>query len=131
MSKILIVEDNKVNQKVMERLIKISGNECCIIEDGGEVINYLENNHVDLVLMDVQLVEYSGIDITKKIKNHFKLNLIPVIIVTASASKGDRDRIVTESGCDEYIAKPFFPTELFEKMSKFIPIDKKLFTKTV
>ena len=120
--KIMIVEDNPVNQKVMQRLIMVFGHEAIMIEDGFQVMSQIKLQKPDLILMDIQLVDISGIDITREIKNHYEFKTIPVIAVTASATLEDREKIVKESGCDDYLAKPFLPRDLSDKISQFIAV---------
>ncbi len=120
--KIMIVEDNPVNQKVMQRLVKIFGHEALVIEDGFQAIEQIKLYQPDLILMDIQLVGISGIDITRDIKNDPQLKQIPVIAVTASATLEDQEKIVRESKCDDYLAKPFTPKELSQKISQFIEV---------
>jgi two-component system cell cycle response regulator DivK len=119
---ILIVEDNPVNQKVMQRLVKFFGHNSKTIEDGHIVLASVRAEKPDLILMDVQLVEVSGADLTREIKDDPNLQSIPVIIVTAFATLDDREKIINNSKCDDFLAKPFLPHELATKISRFFPI---------
>ncbi|MDX2083584.1 MAG: response regulator [Rickettsiales bacterium] len=125
--KVMIVEDNPVNQKVMQKLVKAFGHDSLLVEDGFQVFNLVKSYQPDLILMDIQLIGISGIDITQNLKNDEELRSIPVIAVTASATVEDREKIVRESGCDDYLAKPFMPKELADIMSQFIPIKNVAF----
>jgi len=127
--KILIVEDNPVNWKILQRLIKLFGHESMVVEDGFIAIEQIRLYKPDLVLMDIQLVGISGIQITQEIKSDPELKSLPVIVVTASATASERSKIVGESGCDDYLAKPFSPQELSEKISQFFPV-KSISTST-
>lgn len=120
--KIMIVEDNPVNQKVMQRLVKFFGHDSILVTDGQIAIEQIRLHKPDLVLMDIQLVGISGIEITSNIKNDDELKSIPVIAVTASATFEDQEKITRESHCDDYLAKPFSPKELSEKISQFIAV---------
>lgn len=120
--KIMIVEDNVVNQKVIQKLVKILGHDSILVEEGNFVIEQAKSYMPDLILMDIQLVGMSGIEVTNQIKNDDQLKNIPVIAVTASATTEDRERIVRESRCDDYLAKPFLPKELSDKVSRFLPV---------
>lgn len=120
--KIMIVEDNLVNQKVMGRLVKIFGHEPILITDGFEAVEQVKLQKPDLILMDIQLVGITGIEITQLLKGDEILKEIPVIAVTASATAEDKERIVRESGCDDYLAKPFLPKQLYDKIAKFIDV---------
>lgn len=120
--KIMIVEDNPVNQKVMQRLVKLFGHEFIAVQDGKLVMDLVRQDNPDLILMDVQLIEISGVDLTREIKNDEKLKKIPVIIITAFATVDDKEKIIRESHCDDYLAKPFLPHQLSEKISHFFPV---------
>lgn len=120
--KIMIVEDNPVNQKVMQRLIKILGHEPISVTDGHEAFDKIMLHQPAIILMDIQLVDISGIDITRAVKNDPLLKDIPVIVVTASATADDQEKIIRESKCDDYLSKPFLPQELSDKISRYIPV---------
>lgn len=120
--KIMIVEDNPVNQKVMQRLIKIMGHESISITDGFEAFEKIKLLRPAVILMDIQLIDISGIDITRAVKNDPELKDIPVIVVTASATADDQERIIRESKCDDYLSKPFLPQELSDKISRYIAV---------
>ncbi len=120
--KIMIVEDNPVNQKVMQRLIKIMGHESISITDGFEAFEKIKLLRPAVILMDIQLIDISGIDITRAVKDDPELKDIPVIVVTASATADDQERIIRESKCDDYLSKPFLPQELSDKISRYIAV---------
>ena len=120
--KIMIVEDNPVNQKVMQKLIKVFGHEFLSLTDGHKVIENVKEYKPDLILMDIQLVEISGLDLTKEIKDDNELKHIPVIVVTAFATNDDKKKIIEESNCNDYLAKPFLPNELSDKIAQFIKV---------
>lgn len=122
--KIMIVEDNPVNQKVMQKLVKIFGHESIVVEDGFQALEQVKLHNPALILMDIQLIGISGIDITKDIKADENLRNIPVIAVTASVILEDKERIINESRCDDYLSKPFLPKELYDKISKFLTLKK-------
>lgn len=125
--KIMIVEDNPVNQKVMQKLVKIFGHDSVVIADGFEVAEMVKSYQPDLILMDIQLIGISGIEVIKRLKNDVNARSIPVIAVTASATADDREKIVRESGCDDYLAKPFSPKDLADKISRFIAVKEVVF----
>ena len=120
--KIMIVEDNPVNQKVMQRLVKIFGHIPILIEDGFQVMTEVKLQKPEVILMDIQLVGITGIKITQDLKHDDETKHIPVIAVTASATIEDREKIVRESGCNDYLAKPFTPEELSAKIAQFTPV---------
>ncbi len=120
--KIMIVEDNPVNQKVMQKLVKIFGHDSLVVDDGFKVVETAKSYQPDLILMDIQLVGISGIEVTRNVKEDPELKSIPVIAVTASATTEDREKIVRESKCNDYLAKPFAPKELSNVMSQFFAV---------
>lgn len=123
--KIMIVEDNPVNQKVMQKLVKIFGHDSIIEGDGFKAVEMVRLHRPDLILMDIQLIGITGIEITQNLKKDDELKHIPVIAVTASATVEDREKIIRESQCDDYLAKPFMPKELADKIAQFIPVKEK------
>ncbi len=103
--KILIVEDNDLNMRLFNDLLEAQGYEIIQARQGIEALKLARMHFPDLILMDIQLPEISGLEVTKWIKDDEKLKKIPIIAVTAFAMKGDEQRI-RESGCEGYIAKP-------------------------
>jgi len=102
---ILIVEDNELNMKLFNDLLQAHGYETVQTKDGRDALNLAREHKPDLILMDIQLPEISGLEITKMLKADDELKHIPVIAVTAFAMKGDEEKI-REGGCEGYIAKP-------------------------
>lgn len=103
--KIFIVEDNELNMKLFNDLLEAHGYETVTTRDGTKALDIAQEAKPDLILMDIQLPEVSGLDITRQIKGDDNLKDIPVIAVTAFAMKGDEDKI-RECGCNGYISKP-------------------------
>ena len=103
--KILVVEDNDRNRRLMRILLKANGYEVVEATTGREAMDYLKDQKPDLILMDIQLPHTDGLDLTREIKDREETSDIPVVAVTAYAMKGDRERIL-EAGCDGYISKP-------------------------
>lgn len=92
-SKVLIVEDNELNMKLFHDLLEAHGVETVETRDGKEVLELAREHKPDLILMDIQLPEISGLDVTKALKADEELKSIPVIAVTAFAMKGDEQKI--------------------------------------
>jgi len=109
--KILVVEDNDRNRRLMRILLKASGYEVIEAATGKEAMDYLKTQKPDLILMDIQLPHTDGLELTREIKNVEATSDIPIIAVTAYAMKGDRERIL-EAGCDGYISKPINTREV-------------------
>ncbi|MBU0729009.1 MAG: response regulator [Proteobacteria bacterium] len=117
--KILLVEDNKVNQKLAMMMLKKRGHTLQLAENGREALDALAENIFDLVLMDIQMPEMDGMTATRKIREDEKLTgqHIPIVAMTAHALKGDRERCL-DAGMDDYVSKPIKPKELFMVIEK-------------
>ncbi|MBN2170894.1 MAG: response regulator [Candidatus Krumholzibacteriota bacterium] len=113
--KILLAEDNPVNQILAIRLLEKQGHEVQVVANGAEAIAALERERFDLVLMDVQMPEMDGLEATLRIREPDAKVLdreIPIIALTAHAMKGDRERCIN-AGMDDYVAKPLHAKSLF------------------
>ena len=117
--KVLIVEDNELNMKLFADLLEAHGYETRQTREGLKAIGIARSFHPDLILMDIQLPEVSGLEVTKWIKDDKDLASIPVVAVTAFAMKGDEKRI-RDGGCEAYIAKPITVTSFLETVRKFV-----------
>jgi two-component system, cell cycle response regulator DivK len=115
---ILIVEDNELNMKLFHDLIQAHGYNILQTKDGMEALQLARQHHPDLILMDIQLPEVSGLEVTKWIKEDDDLKAIPVIAVTAFAMKGDEEKI-REGGCEAYIAKPISVANFLQTVARF------------
>ena len=102
---VLIVEDNELNMKLFHDLLEAHGYQTVGTRNGIEALDLARKHKPDLILMDIQLPEVSGLEVTKWLKDDPELKPIPVVAVTAFAMKGDEERI-RAAGCDGYIAKP-------------------------
>lgn len=116
---VLIVEDNELNMKLFHDLLEAHGYKTLQTKDGMEALELARKHHPNLVLMDIQLPEVSGLEVTKWIKEDEELKSIPVIAVTAFAMKGDEEKI-REGGCEAYIAKPISVSNFIEVIEKVI-----------
>ncbi len=116
---ILIVEDNELNMKLFQDLLVANGYRTLQTKDGYEALEIVREQRPDLVLVDIQLPEISGLAITKQIKEDEALKSIPVIAVTAFAMKGDEEKI-REGGCEAYIAKPISVPHFLETIKKVL-----------
>ncbi|MDY0028959.1 MAG: response regulator [Pseudobdellovibrionaceae bacterium] len=117
--KVLIVEDNELNMKLFHDLLEAHGIETVQARDGKNVLALAREHKPDLILMDIQLPEVSGLDVTKWLKENDDLKVIPVIAVTAFAMKGDEQKI-REGGCEDYISKPISVVKFIETVQKFL-----------
>jgi two-component system cell cycle response regulator DivK len=116
---ILIVEDNELNMKLFNDLLEAHDYNILQTRDGMEALKIAREKKPDLILMDIQLPEVSGLEVTKWIKEDQNLRSIPVIAVTAFAMKGDEEKI-REGGCEAYIAKPISVSHFLETVQKFL-----------
>ena len=103
--KVLIVEDNELNMKLFHDLLEAQGYEILETREGLSALSLARDHRPDLMLMDIQLPEISGLEVTKWLKEDADLAHIPVVAVTAFAMKGDEERI-RSGGCEAYISKP-------------------------
>ena len=102
---VLIVEDNELNMKLFNDLLEAHGYRVLQTREGLSALDIAREHKPDLILMDIQLPEVSGIEVTKWLKEDDELRSIPVVAVTAFAMKGDEQKI-REGGCEAYISKP-------------------------
>ena len=102
---VMIVEDNELNMKLFHDLLEAHGYQTVGTRNGIEALDLARKHHPDLILMDIQLPEVSGLEVTKWLKEDQELRSIPVVAVTAFAMKGDEEKI-RQGGCEGYIAKP-------------------------
>lgn len=116
---VLIVEDNELNMKLFRDLLQAHGYDTLEARTGPEALEALKDARPDLILMDIQLPEVSGLEVTQKIKSDKELADIPVIAVTAFAMKGDEERI-RQGGCEDYIAKPISVVSFIEKVKRYL-----------
>jgi two-component system cell cycle response regulator DivK len=117
--KVLIVEDNELNMKLFNDLLEAHGYETMQARNGAEALKLAAANAPDLIIMDIQLPEISGLQATKALKEDARLAKIPVIAVTAFAMKGDEERI-RAGGCEDYIAKPISVAGFLDKVKRHL-----------
>jgi len=113
--RVLLVEDNRVNQRLASRLLEKRGYEASVAENGQIALAALEQGRFDAVLMDMQMPVMDGIEATRRIRENEAaggLARIPIIAMTANAMQGDRERCI-EAGMDDYITKPINASDLF------------------
>ncbi len=116
---ILIVEDNELNMKLFNDLLESHGYRVVQTRDGLSALDLARQHKPDLILMDIQLPEVSGIEVTKWLKEDDELKAIPVIAVTAFAMKGDEQKI-REGGCEAYISKPISVMSFLQTIDRYL-----------
>jgi CheY-like chemotaxis protein len=119
--KVLIVEDNRMNQIVMEKLLKMVKIETDLAENGSIAFDKYRTMNYDLILMDIQMPVMNGYETSKSIRKYEKENggRIPIIALTAYAMQSDKDKCI-DAGMDDYMSKPVIKNELFEMLEKYI-----------
>ena len=116
---VLVVEDNDLNMKLFHDLLEAHGYQILQTKNGRDALRLAREHHPDLILMDIQLPEISGLEVTKLIKSDDSLRQIPVVAVTAFAMKGDEEKI-REGGCEAYIAKPISVAHFIATVERFL-----------
>ena len=116
---VLIVEDNELNMKLFRDLLEAHGYRTSGTSNGFEALELVRKLRPDLILMDIQLPEISGLEVTKWIKEDDELKSIPIIAVTAFAMKGDEERI-REGGCEAYISKPISVSHFLDTIKRLM-----------
>ena len=116
---VLIVEDNELNMKLFHDLLEANGYRTLQTRNGKDALGLARQHRPDLILMDIQLPEISGLQVTEEIKRDDDLRSIPVIAVTAFAMKGDEERI-RAGGCEAYISKPISIAKFIETVRQFL-----------
>ncbi len=116
---VLIVEDNELNLKLFRDLLDAHGYGTLETRDGLEALELAREHQPDLILMDIQLPNVSGLEVTKWIKQDEDLKSIPIVAVTAFAMKGDEEKI-RAGGCEAYIAKPISVVQFIDTVKRFL-----------
>jgi two-component system, cell cycle response regulator DivK len=118
--RILVVEDQEDNRRIIRDLLTSAGYELIEAADGEAGVRLAGTERPDLILMDIQLPVLDGHEATRRIKSNPELSAIPIIVVTSYALSGD-DVKAMEAGCDAYVAKPFSPRQLLATIREFLP----------
>ena len=125
-SKVLLTEDNEINQQVARELLEKADLIVTIANNGKEAIEKVEGSEFDLVLMDVQMPEMGGLEATGCIRKNPRFRNLPIVAMTAQAMTGDREECI-EAGMDDYITKPIDINELYSALVKWIkPKERKI-----
>ena len=121
--KLLVAEDNPINQKVILKILSSAGFKAKSVINGSDALAEYSNNHYDLILMDIQMPEMDGLEVTAHIrKMDVSKRNVPIIAITAHALIGDREKCL-RAGMDEYISKPIRSTELLKLIDKLLMVD--------
>jgi CheY-like chemotaxis protein len=121
-ARILLAEDNIVNQRLAARLLERRGYAVTVVSTGLQALAALERERFDLVLMDVQMPEMGGLEATVRIRENERRTgrRLPIIALTANAMTGDRERCL-EAGMDAYVSKPIHAAQLYHEIASLLP----------
>jgi two-component system cell cycle response regulator DivK len=118
--RILVVEDQEDNRRILRDLLTSAGYEIIQAENGEEALAAAARERPDLILMDIQLPLLDGYEATRRIKADPELRAIPIIAVTSYALSGDEGK-ARAAGCDAYVSKPYSPRALLAKIREYVP----------
>ena len=116
---VLIVEDNELNMKLFNDLVETRGHRIVQTRSGIAAVELARKHRPDLILMDIQLPEVSGLEVTQWLKDDEELRTIPVVAITAFAMKGDEEKML-QGGCEAYLSKPISVAKFFETIDHFL-----------
>jgi two-component system cell cycle response regulator DivK len=122
--RILVVEDNELNMKLLNDVLEAHGYDVLATARGNVAVEWARKYHPDLILMDLQLPDLSGLDATLRIKADTATQDIPIIAVTAFAMAGDEKKAL-EHGCDAYVPKPIVLRDFLDLIAGFIGVPEK------
>jgi len=122
--RILIVEDNEDNRRILRDLLRSAGFETFEAETGEAALTLVHQCAPDVILMDIQLPGLDGHDTTRLIKAQPELRHVPIIAVTSYALSGDELK-AEAAGCDAYVTKPFSPRQLLAKVREYLPTGER------
>ena len=118
--RILVVEDQEDNRRILRDLLTSVGFELFEAEDGAQGIAAAQAHRPDLILMDIQMPVLDGYEATRRIKANPALRAIPIIVVTSYALSGDESK-ARAAGCNGYVSKPYSTRQLLAKIREYVP----------
>jgi len=116
---VLIVEDNELNMKLFNDLLEAHGYTTIQTNSGVEAVELARRHRPNLILMDIQLPEVSGLEVTQWLKDDDELRSIPIVAITAFAMKGDEEKI-RQGGCEAYLSKPISVVKFLETVRNYV-----------
>jgi two-component system cell cycle response regulator DivK len=116
---VLIVEDNELNMKLFNDLLEAHGYATIQTKSGVEAVELARRYRPNLILMDIQLPEVSGLEVTQWLKDDDELRSIPIVAITAFAMKGDEEKI-RQGGCEAYLSKPISVVKFLETVRNYV-----------
>ena len=127
--KILIVEDNPLNMRLMEMTLEAKNYTLLKATDGEEALDMATREQPDLIIMDIQLPKLNGLEVTRKLRDTLALSHIPIIAITAYAMKGDKEEAI-KAGCDVYLTKPINTRQLPVMIAEMLLQQQKIKSST-
>ena len=121
--RVLIVEDNELNMKLFNDLLEANGYGTIQTRSGVEAVELVRQHMPDLILMDIQLPEVSGLEVIRWLKDDEATRHIPVIAVTAFAMKGDEEKI-RQGGCEAYLSKPISVVKFLDTVRNYLSVSE-------
>jgi two-component system cell cycle response regulator DivK len=118
--RILVVEDQEDNMRILRDLLSSAGYEMIEAQDGEAAVRIAVSDRPDLILMDIQLPLLDGYEATRRIRADPAMRAIPIIVVTSYALSGDEAK-ARAAGCDGYVSKPYSPRQLLAKIHEYLP----------
>lgn len=118
-ARILYIEDNPQNMRLVRKMLSLDGHEMIAADTGMQGIGLAESEKPDLILMDINLPDLDGLKVTTRLKSEPALAHIPIIALTANAMHGDRERFLS-AGCDGYLPKPLAKDDLLNTVKRFL-----------
>jgi CheY-like chemotaxis protein len=118
-ARLLLVEDNEINQQVAKEILESAGLNVVLANDGQEAVNAVKENEYDAVLMDIQMPVMDGYTATREIRKDERFKELPIIAMTAHAMAGDEEKSL-EAGMNGHVAKPIDPDQLFSTLQKWV-----------
>jgi two-component system, cell cycle response regulator DivK len=118
--RILVVEDQEDNRRIVRDLLTATDFEVIEAEDGEQALAAVAKQRPDLILMDIQLPVLDGCEVTRRLKADPSLTAIPIIAVTSYALSGDEEK-ARAAGCNDFVPKPFSPRQLLAKIRQYLP----------
>ena len=115
---VLIVEDNELNLKLLNDILEIHGYSTVVTGLGAAALELAREHRPDLILLDIQLPDITGMEAARRLKADEETRAIPIVAVTAFAMQGDREKILA-GGCDDYISKPFNIREVLALVERY------------
>jgi two-component system cell cycle response regulator DivK len=116
---VLIVEDNELNMKLFNDLLEAHGYTTIQTNSGVEAVELARRHRPNLILMDIQLPEVSGLEVTQWLKDDDELRSIPIVAITAFAMRGDEEKI-RQGGCEAYLSKPISVVKFLETVRNYV-----------